>query len=114
MKGFQICPHIKTTCIVVGAALLESLGRVVSDSGNPMDCSPSGSSVHGISRQEGQGRLPFPSPEDLPDSGIEPRSPAFAGRFFLPLSHQGSPHFHSKIVNVYSAKLKYIRLYTMG
>ena len=33
---------------------------------------------------------------------------------FLPLSQQGSPHLHGKIVNVYSAKLKYIRLYTMG
>ena len=26
--------------------------------------------------------LPFPSPGDLPDSGIEPTSPALAGRFF--------------------------------
>ena len=26
--------------------------------------------------------LPFPSPGDLPDSGIEPMSPALAGRFF--------------------------------
>ena len=63
--------------------LVESLGHVLSDSGNPMDCSPSGSSVHGISRQESQSRLPFPSPADLPDSGIEARSPAFAGRFFF-------------------------------
>ena len=29
----------------------------------------------GFSRQEYWGRLPFPSPEDLPDPGIEPRSP---------------------------------------
>ena len=26
--------------------------------------------------------LPFPSPEDLPDTGINPASPAFAGGFF--------------------------------
>ena len=26
--------------------------------------------------------LPFPSPGDLPNPGIEPESPAFAGRFF--------------------------------
>ena len=26
--------------------------------------------------------MPFPSPEDLPGSGIEPTSPALAGRFF--------------------------------
>ena len=29
-----------------------------------------------FSRQEYWSGLPFPSPEDLPDSGIEPRSPA--------------------------------------
>ena len=43
---------------------------------NPMDCSPSGSSVHGIIRQEYWSGLPFPSPGDLPNPGIEPRSPA--------------------------------------
>ena len=30
----------------------------------------------GFSRQEYWRGLPFPSPEDLPDPGIEPRSPA--------------------------------------
>ena len=29
----------------------------------------------GFSRQEYWSRLPFPSPGDLPDTGIEPRSP---------------------------------------
>ena len=29
----------------------------------------------GFSRQEYQSRLPFPSPGDLPDPGIEPKSP---------------------------------------
>ena len=36
----------------------------------------------GFSRQEHWSGLPFPSPEDLPDTGIEPKSPALAGRFF--------------------------------
>ena len=36
----------------------------------------------GLSRQEYWSRLPFPSPRDLPNPGIEPRSPALAGRFF--------------------------------
>ena len=31
----------------------------------------------GFSRQEYWSRLPFPSPGDLPDPGIEPWSPAF-------------------------------------
>ena len=38
-----------------------------------------------LSRQEFWSRLPFPSPGDLPDPGIEPTSPvapALAGRFF--------------------------------
>ena len=30
----------------------------------------------GFSRQEYRSGLPFPSPGDLPDPGIEPRSPA--------------------------------------
>ena len=32
--------------------------------------------------QEYWSGLPFPSPGDLPDPGIEPVSPALAGRFF--------------------------------
>ena len=37
----------------------------------------------GFSRQEYWSGLPFPSPEDLPDPGIEPMSPALAGGFFF-------------------------------
>jgi len=33
-------------------------------------------------RQEYWSGLPFPSPRDLPDPGIEPVSPSLAGRFF--------------------------------
>ena len=35
-----------------------------------------------LSRQEYWSGLPFPSPGDLPSPGIEPMSPALAGRFF--------------------------------
>ena len=35
----------------------------------------------GFSRQEYWSGLPFPSPEYLPDPGIEPVSPALAGDF---------------------------------
>ena len=41
---------------------------------DPLDYSPLGSSVHGISRQVYWSVLPFPSPKDLPDPGIEPTS----------------------------------------
>ena len=40
----------------------------------------------GFSRPEYWGGLPFPSPGNLPDPGIKPRSPmvlALAGRFFM-------------------------------
>ena len=40
---------------------------------DPMNYSSPGSSVHGI--LQAKHWLPFPSPEDLPDPGIEPRSP---------------------------------------
>ena len=36
----------------------------------------------GFSMQEYWSGLPFPSPGDLPDRGIEPEFPALAGRFF--------------------------------
>ena len=48
----------------------------------PMDCSLPGSLVNGFPRQEYWSGLPFPSPGDLPDPGIEPISPALAGGFF--------------------------------
>ena len=47
-----------------------------------MDCSPPGSAVHGISQAKILSELPFLSPEDLPDPGINSASPAFAGGFF--------------------------------
>ena len=41
-----------------------------------MDYTPPGSSVHVILQATYWNGLPFPSPEDLPNPGIEPRSPA--------------------------------------
>ena len=43
----------------------------------------------GFPRQEYWSELPFPSPRDLSNLGIEPASPALQGDS-LPLSHQGS------------------------
>ena len=47
----------------------------------------------GFPRQEYWSGLPFPSPGDLPEPGIESVSPALAGRFFTtePL---GMPYGH--------------------
>ena len=52
---------------------------------NPRTIAPQASLSMGFSRQEYWSGLPFPSPEDLPDSGTEPvslASLALAGGFF--------------------------------
>ena len=52
---------------------------------DPVDSSPPGFSVHGISEARILESLPFPPPGDLPDPGIEPAclvSPALLGGFF--------------------------------
>ena len=49
---------------------------------NPVDCSPLGSSVHGISQaKKNWSGLPFPSPGDLLHPGFEPESPVLVGGF---------------------------------
>ena len=55
---------------------------------DPMDCSPPGSSM-GFPRQEYWSGLPFPSPGDLLDPGIEPTSSALQADS-LPLNHRGN------------------------
>ena len=68
---------------------------VVSDSVTPWTVAYQAPLSMGFSRQEYWSGLPFPSPGDLPDSGIEPRSPALQadalpseppGRLYLKLS----------------------------
>ena len=49
---------------------------VVSDSANPWTIARQAPPSMGFSRQEYWNGLPFPSPGDLSDPGIEPRSPA--------------------------------------
>ena len=46
----------------------------------------------GFSRKEYWSGLPFSSPVDLPDPGIEPKSPALTSRFFTTES-AGEPPF---------------------
>ena len=62
---------------------------------NLVDCSPPGSSVHGISQARILEWLPSPSPGDLPNAGLKPVSPASAGVFFatdLLLLHRKCKH----------------------
>ena len=46
----------------------------------------------GFSRQDYVSVLPFPSRGHVPDPGIEPVSPALAGRYFT-TTHPGKPGF---------------------
>ena len=68
----------------------------------------------GFSRQEYWSRLPFPLPGDLPNPGIEPRSPTWAGRFFTiwatreaqppqkqKINHKKRPHSAKKKKNFF-------------
>ena len=58
---------------------------------DPMDCSPPGSSVHGDSPGKNTGvGCPCPPPGDLPNSGIEPSSPALQVDS-LPFEPPGKP-----------------------
>ena len=54
-----------------------------------------------FSRQEYWSGLPFPSPGDFPNPGIEPASPALAGGFFT-IETPGKPHMGiaSPIINI--------------
>ena len=53
----------------------------------------------GFSRQEYWSGLPFPSPGDLPDPGIEPRSPALYADA-LPSEPPGKSSGHDKVPNI--------------
>ena len=74
-----------TMCAHVRAKLLQSCPTLC----NPMDCSPLGSSIHGISQQEYWSGLPCPPPGDHPNPRDGTCGSCISGGFFT-LSHQGS------------------------
>ena len=72
----HICHIVCCWCVVTKSCLTLC---------NPMDCSPPGSSVHGISQAWILEWVAIPFSRDLPNSGIKPTSPAspaLAGGFF--------------------------------
>ena len=69
-----------------------------------MDCSPPGSSLHGISRHEYWSGLPFSSPGGLPDPGIESRSPALQADS-LPTELKGKPLISSLGIPLFDLNL---------
>ena len=73
----------------------------------------------GFTRQEYWSRLPFPSPGDLPNLGIEPASPVFpalAGRFFTP-EPRGKPWpqpLCAWVLSHFSRVLLFVTLWTVA
>ena len=64
----------------------------MSDSCDPVDCSLPGSSVHGILQARILEGVAISCSRDLPDLGIEPRSPAFLIRQIIDqLTYKGRP-----------------------
>ena len=71
----RISPSLQSVDVQLCCAVLSS--SVVPDSLRPQwTCSPPGSSVHAILQARKLERVAFPSPGNLPTSGIEARSPA--------------------------------------
>ena len=70
-----------------------SVTSVVSESTTPWTVACQAPQSVRFSRQEYWSGLPFPSPGDLPDPGIEPKSPMgpVLQADSLPLSDEGSP-----------------------
>ena len=63
---------------------------------DPTNCNLPVSSVPGSSQARKLKWLPFPSPGDLRDPGIEPSSPALAGRFFTLTEPPGKPFIEAE------------------
>ena len=67
----QNCTLSPPVCMYVYVLVAQSCPTLC----DPIDCSPPGSSVHGIPQARILEWLPFPSPGDLPDSGSKSGSP---------------------------------------
>ena len=86
----QINPGKRMVVITKAKLLYFSQFSVVSDSVTPCSAACQAPLSLRFPRQEYWSGLPFPSPGDLPDPGIKPRSPAWQVDS-LPLCHSGSP-----------------------
>ena len=78
------------SCLFSSHLLLLLSHSVVSDSVTPWTVAHQAPLSMGFCRQEPWSGLSFPSPGDLPNPGIEPKSPAFQA-YSLPCEPPGSP-----------------------
>ena len=65
-----------------------------------MDYNPLAYSVHGILQARILSGLPFPSPGDLPDPGMEPLSSTLAGGFFT-IEPPRKPKLNDSVVQIF-------------
>ena len=72
----SLCCTVETNNIVKQLCVKGLVAQLCSTLCGPMDCSPPGSSVHRFLQVRILSGWPLPSPGDLPDPGIEPRSPS--------------------------------------
>ena len=70
---------------------------VMSDSATPWTVAHQAPLPVGFPRQELRSGLPFPSPGDLPNPGIEPGSPALQADI-LPSEPPGKPYLYTKCI----------------
>ena len=69
--GYIVCVCVCVVCVCACVHTQSCLTLC-----NPMDCSPPGFSVPGISQTRILEQLPFPTTGDLPNPGVETASPA--------------------------------------
>ena len=84
-----MCVCIYTHTYIYSGAQSLSLVCLFCD---PMDCSPSGSSVHGISQGRVLEKVAIPFSRGYSEPGVRPGPPALVGGFYPPQSHQGTPY----------------------
>ena len=82
MWEYQLIQHIDKSLLLFSCS-------VTSDSATPWAVAHQAPLSMGFPRQEHQSGLPFPSPGDIPDPGIDPTSPVLQVDSLL-LGHQGS------------------------
>ena len=94
MAESRRCPPDPNTTLFIdcGGGLVTRSCPTLCD---PLDCSPPGSSVHAILQPRILEGLPFPSPGNLPDPGIKPRSPTLQTDS-LPTELPGKPDYEIK------------------
>ena len=83
------CTFIASTAPIVGSQSLRRVPLIAT----PWTVALQAPLSMGFSRQEYWSGLPFPSPRDLPDPGMEPASLALAGRFFTAEPPDNSHYF---------------------